>query len=263
AILMVDSAVNGYRSPGYTIGKYRHASWLPDEAFIDFVARCFPQVSSGRRDRVATVLDDKSSLKAWKLKDRLGINFRGTNNLADHLLFDPRNQILYLFHHTAYLKAHLDLWNGESVSKDVGITTTLKRGTLCPRLLAETLHSLQSILFRNDDDRSMRVLEQLIKRKGFDYTCSVHEGYKMFEDSMEDFTYVYWGERLAVLHDLVLNRPPRTGFQRWIRWQTSESNSFMVAMLALIISIFIGILSLGLSAFQTWITWQAWKHLVL
>ncbi|KAI0126786.1 hypothetical protein BJ170DRAFT_630005 [Xylariales sp. AK1849] len=259
AMLMIDSDTREHHGPNYTMGQYRHTSWLTHECFVDFVSRSFPQVSVERRVRVAMALDDKRSLKAWKLKKRLGIVLKGTENLANHLLYDSSNQILYLFHHTAYLKAHLDMWSEEDASKGIGITTTLERGTLSPRLLAETLHSLQSILFCYDDDRSMTILQYLIKRKGFDETCSVHEGYKMFEDSTEDFPYIYWGERLAVLHDLVLNRPPRSGFQRWIKWQTSESNSFLIAMLALIISIVVGILSLGLSAFQAWISWQAWK----
>jgi len=134
------------------------------------------------------------------------------------------------------------------------------RGTLSPKLLAETLHSLQSILFRYDDDKSMAFLKQLIKKRGFDEACAIHEGYKMFQDVTDDFSYTYWGERLAIIHDLILDRPPRTRFERWIKWQTSESNSFLIAMLALVISIIVGILSLGLSGFQAWVAWQAWKY---
>jgi hypothetical protein len=106
----------------------------------------------------------------------------------------------------------------------------------------------------------MDSLQQLIRRKGFDSACAVHEGYKMFQDVSGDFPYIYWGERLAILHDLVLDRPPRTDFERWIRLQTSESNSFLIAMLALVISIIVGILTLGLSGFQAWVAWQAWKY---
>ncbi|KAK3308753.1 uncharacterized protein B0T15DRAFT_491310 [Chaetomium strumarium] len=99
----------------------------------------------------------------------------------------------------------------------------VQKGTLSPRLLAETLHSLQSILFRYDDEKSTAILQQPIKKKGFD------------------------GGRLAIIHDLTRERPPRTSFGRWVYWQTSESNSFLIAMLALLISIIVGVLSLGLS----------------
>jgi hypothetical protein len=106
----------------------------------------------------------------------------------------------------------------------------------------------------------MAILNRLITKEGFDESCCVHEGYKIFRDTAEDIPYVYWGERLAALYNLVVNKPPRGKLQRWIRWQTSESNSFLVAMLALVISIIVGILSLGLSGLQAWIAWQAWKY---
>ncbi|KAK3324488.1 hypothetical protein B0T19DRAFT_231347 [Cercophora scortea] len=261
SMTMIDANVGDSHGSDFRIGKYRHASWLPDECFADFVSRCFPQVLAERRDRVAFVLDERKSLKAWKLKKRVKITFKGTDNLAEHLLYDPNNRVISLFHHAEYLHAHLGLWKEVPGSKDVGIAAALERGTLSPRLLAETLHSLQSVLFRYDDDRSMSVLASLIKKSGFDNTCSVPKGYKMFDDTVpEDFQYVYWGERLAVLYQAVQERPPRTGFQKWLRWQTSESNSFLIAMLALVISIFVGILSLGLSAVQIWISWQAWQR---
>ncbi|KAK3687868.1 hypothetical protein B0T22DRAFT_527513 [Podospora appendiculata] len=261
SMTMIDANVGDSHGSDFRIGKYRHATWLPEECFVDFVSRCFPQVLAERRGRVAFVLDKRKSLKAWKLKKRGEITLKGTDNLAEHLLYDPSNRVISLFHHAEYLRAHLNLWEGIRESKDVGIAAALERGTLSPRLLVETLHSLQSVLFRYDDDRSMSLLASLIKKRGFDSTCSVPEGYKMFDDTVpEDFQYVYWGERLAVLYHAVQERPPRTGFQKWLRWQTSESNSFLIAMLALAISIFVGILSLGLSAVQIWISWQAWQH---
>jgi hypothetical protein len=99
----------------------------------------------------------------------------------------------------------------------------------------------------------MAILQHLIKRKGFDDTCAVHEGFRIFQDVAEDFPYIYWGDRLAILHELVLDRPPRNYFQPWIRSKTSESNAFLVAMLALAITIIVGILTFGLAEFRTYI----------
>jgi hypothetical protein len=136
AMLMVDSNVKESHGPDYAIGNFRHASWHSDESLVDFITKSFPQVLPERKDRVAMVLQDKKSLKAWKLRDRLGIVFRGTNNLTDHLLFDPSNRILYLFHHAAYLKAHLDWWNTQpqagTTAKEVEIATALERYISCP-----------------------------------------------------------------------------------------------------------------------------------
>ncbi|KAK0673178.1 hypothetical protein QBC41DRAFT_343236 [Cercophora samala] len=263
AMFMMDTNFSTSRGLGFICGTYRPPSWSTNETFTDFAERSFPLVATEKRRQVEAVLQDKKSLKAWKLKERLGIDFRRTNNLADHLLFDQENSILYLFHHTAYLKAHLDSWyrlTGDG-GKEVGVANALSRGMLCPRLLAETLHSLQSILFSHDDDRSMDLLKKkLIKKKGFDRSCALLEGYLPFNDDPDDFVYAYWGDRLTILHDLVRDRPPRTKFEKWIKWQTTERNFFLVAGLALIISAVVGVLSLVLAIFQSFIAWQAWKH---
>lgn len=35
----------------------------------------------------------------------------------------------------------------------------------------------------------------------------------MFDD-VDKFEYQYWGERLAILYEFILNRPPRNKFER-------------------------------------------------
>jgi len=129
AMYMIDSNVKESHGPEYTIGVYRHASWLPNESFVDFITKCFPHVAAEKRSQVATVLENKKSLKAWKLRDRLGIVFKRTDNLVDHLLFDPVNRILYLFHHAAYLKAHLDRCSTHlgGAAKDAGIASAIEK----------------------------------------------------------------------------------------------------------------------------------------
>ena len=81
----------------------------------------------------------------------------------------------------------------------------------------------------------------------------------MFDDIIHDLEYRYWGERLAVLHGCTRERLPWNNFERWMRWQASESNAFAVALAALLISVVVGILGLGLAAFQSWVGWKAWK----
>ncbi|KAH6867873.1 hypothetical protein B0T10DRAFT_553878 [Thelonectria olida] len=248
AMLMLDCAVS----------RRNWEPWQPNEQYVDFVSKCFPK-SFGVSARVAETMADQRSLKAWKLKARLGISFKGTDNLARHLLLDPKGPTVYLFHHTTFLKAQLDRVVGENFGKEDDVLTCLRSGSLPPRLLAETLHSLQTILFHFDDHRSGKILERLISRDGFDEDCAQPEGYKIFDDS-DGLEYVFWGERLATLHEFVLNRPPRNKFERWIKWQTSDSNAFAIALAALIISILVGVLTLGLSGFQAWVAWKAWKE---
>ncbi|KAH7111490.1 hypothetical protein B0J13DRAFT_272385 [Dactylonectria estremocensis] len=248
AMLMLDCAVSG--------GHWE--SWQPSERLVDFVSKCFPK-NLRQSDQVVQAMAHQKSMKAWKLKARLGISFKGTDNLARHLLLDSEGPTIYLFHHTAFLKAQLDRLQKENFGKEDDVSTCLQSGCLPPRLLAETLHSLQAILFHFDDRRSSSILERLINRGGFDEDCAQPEGYKMFDDA-DKFEYLYWGERLATLHEFILNRPPRNKFERWIKWQTSDSNAFAIALAALIISIVVGVLTLGLAGFQAWIAWKAWKE---
>jgi len=133
-------------------------------------------------------------------------------------------------------------------------------GCLPHRLITETFHSIQTILFDFDDHRSSSILERLITKGGFDEDCAQPASYGVFDQgvAVNNIEYLYWGRRLAELHAFVLARPPRNKFERWVKWQTSESSAFAVALIALLISIVVGILSLGLAAFQTWIAWKAW-----
>lgn len=136
---------------------------------------------------------------------------------------------------------------------------TASSGCLPPRLLAETLHSIQEILFHFDDHKSSRILERLIAKDGFDEDCAQPDGYKLLDDA-DMVEYRYWGERLAALHAFMRERPPRNKFERWMKWQTSDSNAFAVALAALFITVVVGILSMGLGALQIWVSWKAWKE---
>jgi hypothetical protein len=127
----------------------------------------------------------------------------------------------------------------------------------------ETLHSLQDILFPSNHEKSVQTLVQLVKKNNFDCECLQYDGYIRFRDLPDNFTYVYWGHRLAKLHDLTFQKGPRNKLERWFGWYATEGNALLVALLALLISIIVGILSILLAILQTWIAWQAWKNPVV
>jgi hypothetical protein len=101
-------------------------------------------------------------------------------------------------------------------------------------------------------------LKKLVGKKGFDSECTNYEQCRRFEG--EGFTYMYWGERMRKLEAALAKPPPRNKLERWLQLQTNDRNALFIALLALFISIFVGLLSLGLAAVQTWIAWMAWKH---
>ena len=134
------------------------------------------------------------------------------------------------------------------------------RGTLPLQLLVETLHSLQAIMFPPTDSKSAHILEQLIKKKGFDPVLAEYDGYSVFLEPPEGFRYRYWGDRISSLHDQLEQRPPRNKLERWFNWQANDGNALLVALFALLITIVTGVITIIISALQTWVAWQAWKY---
>jgi len=69
-------------------------------------------------------------MKAWKLRARFRLSFKGTDNLARHLLLDPLHPdgpTLYIFHYTVFLKAHMDrLGQQNSQANDSDMLACLK-----------------------------------------------------------------------------------------------------------------------------------------
>ncbi len=115
-MLMLDCAVSGRQ----------WEAWQPDERFIDFIYKCFPRTSE-MSARVSQAIWNQRSMKAWKLKARFGISFKGTDNLARHLLLDPNGPTVYLFHHTTFLKAQLDRLQKGSFEKEDNVSKCLSR----------------------------------------------------------------------------------------------------------------------------------------
>ncbi|KAL7799928.1 hypothetical protein V8C37DRAFT_366041, partial [Trichoderma ceciliae] len=127
--------------------------WLPSQSFIQFFHTAFP-TESQECWRFST---RRNSLRAWKLKKRLGIQIRPTNDLAEHLVHNPRMKTLAVFHQVEYLKAQIRRTADRSLDEDAETSfakfdsrfaktrptaNLLTSGTLPPQLLVETLYSI-------------------------------------------------------------------------------------------------------------------------
>jgi hypothetical protein len=75
--------------------------------------------SADQWERIQGVLDEKKLLKAWKLVRRCGIKLRPTDNLLEHLQYDPKEKILKVFHHVAFLRAALRRTKGQQLGLDL------------------------------------------------------------------------------------------------------------------------------------------------
>jgi hypothetical protein len=102
---MLDCLLKDKYSEGFEVGGYTPAKWESNEPFDSFVQRAVKKNS--KNDRILNVKEYKKELKAWKLKRRHKLEFRPTDNIMEHLLYDPETRVVQVFHHTSYLKAHL------------------------------------------------------------------------------------------------------------------------------------------------------------
>ncbi|KAG4416221.1 hypothetical protein IFR04_010624 [Cadophora malorum] len=122
-MFMIDCSDKDRHYEGYEVGGYRPASWDRSEQFIDFVRKVFP-FDGHDKDEMRTALKEKNSLKCWKLRKRAHVKFLPTDNLAEHLLYDPQDNVVRIFRQTAFLKAHLRISAKQPV--DLGIAESLK-----------------------------------------------------------------------------------------------------------------------------------------
>ena len=125
AMFMVDPAAKEWHSADFKRGDYRPSSWLPEETLLDFIQRLFPLSLQGYQEAALMAVEARA-LKARKLQKRLGARFQLTNNLAEHLLFDERRNCLYIFHHVAFLKAHLSLYENREAALGISLKESLE-----------------------------------------------------------------------------------------------------------------------------------------
>lgn len=116
------------------------------------------------------------------------------------------------------------------------------------------------MLFNITEPEDIKILRKLVRKQRFDPECIETEGYTVYGNIPKDFKYIYWAERLAILHVRLKERPPRSKFEKWLAQENNDGNALLIALLALLISVLVGILSLILAAVQTWIAWMSWKY---
>lgn len=116
---MIDCNERDYYPEGYHENGQR-AKWDGSQSFLHFLEKSFPY----EKDDTDVTLGGKTSLKAWKLSKRYGISIRGTDNLLEHLAYNPREQTLTVFHHVEYLRSNLR--RSRDASLEDGFANSLK-----------------------------------------------------------------------------------------------------------------------------------------
>ncbi|GKU00105.1 hypothetical protein FLAG1_06048 [Fusarium langsethiae] len=258
-MLMLDPSALHHSSDRLEKGTFR-VHWKEDVPLSKYIQDSFPVgnhiiLSHNTSELFA---DAKRQLRAVNLKRRLKITIRATSDIRNHLLFDRRNSVLEVYHYTSFLKEQL------RVTRDLGDcsspSSSLKKGVLPRQLVLEVLDSLQGTLFPLSDPKSKKIARLLVKKCSFNPDILNFEVSSVRRIGEESVPYVYLADRLANLYDELQTPQSRSWLQRFTQRKSSTRHMMMATLAGVVFAIVLGMASLALISYQTWIAYQAWKH---
>lgn len=107
---------------------------------------------------------------------------------------------------------------------------------------------------------SSTVLASLCSTCDFDKDCYRHEWSVVRHDHEKDLPYRYWQERLEALRDEVQNPRPQGLLELWLERRSAPRYTMLATLIGVLIAIILGAAALAVSAYQTWIAYNAWQH---
>lgn len=235
-----------------TDDSYPMIPWRDGVSLQDFFGEAFPKRihpyfdlhQDGKR-----VQDVFSSLKAVRLQKDASLRFTATADIRKHLSMDLKQGIIQIFDCTPVLKEIL--------------MATLHDSNACillPRaLVLEVLHTIHDVLFPSDTG-SQALLSSLVHKNGFDADLLQYELARFQREDDPPVDYPYFGTRLADIYDELQSPTPRHGWENWFQKYSAQRYMLMATMIGVFIAIVIGILGLGISGFQAYVSYQQWKH---
>ncbi|KAI3321071.1 hypothetical protein HD806DRAFT_211702 [Xylariaceae sp. AK1471] len=253
--------------------------WKDNVPFNTYITELFTinelSISPEIRILSGSVTSIASNLRATELKKRLKISFRPAHDIRNHLRLDRDRNELHIFHYASFIKEQL-----KETSRGVG---KFKDSLLPRQLLLEVLTSTQQIIFPLSDAKSKRLLRSLVKDSDLAFdpelldfefssltytTLTSKDGSKPLgsEDTTqmrttnEDISYVYLADRLAELLAELRDPSPRTWWDKELQRRSGARYMMMATLIGVLFAVALGALSLLVSVFQAWVSYQAWKH---
>ena len=225
--------------------------WRNGVSAHDFLLEAFPKTSNssiasgkGRIEwQVVT-----AAVSAKELRRVLELRLEATTDLRSHLLLDREKGVLKIFHCMAMLKETL------LVSASQPTTCMLPR-----QFVLEVFDTVYNVLFPSDRE-SQALLSSLVARHGFDEDLLRYESWDRYGHNETILSYPYFGNRLAELYEELQNPKPRTRLESWFERKSGARYMLMATMIGVFIAVIIGILGLGISGFQAYVSYQQWKH---
>jgi hypothetical protein len=124
----------------------------------------------------------------------------------------------------------------------------------------EVLDSLHDVLFPLSDPKSRKLLQSLIDDCAYDPDITSIERTALRMEGEDHISYVYLADRLSDLYHETENPRPRGWLERQLQRKSGARYMLMATLIGVIFALFLGVLSLALVAYQTWIAYQAWLH---
>lgn len=106
----------------------------------------------------------------------------------------------------------------------------------------------------------MKILKSLVANGGFDADCLRIEFEAIRNLDEQELSFPHLGERLAVLQDEVENPRPSGSVEKWVERRSGARYVMLATLIGVVFAVLLGIAALGLSGYQTWIAYQAWRH---
>ncbi|KAK1975140.1 hypothetical protein LZ30DRAFT_606312 [Colletotrichum cereale] len=257
--LMTDSSAIDYSTNRLEKGIHR-TEWKRGEPLSKFIERMFasePHSVLSYPEHLSHS-DFKYELKAAKLKRRLGIFIRPTDDIRNHLKLDRKTMTLEVFHYTGFIKENLR--RTKELPSSASVSDSLRLGALPRAFLLEVLESLQGVLFPLSDKKSRRLLKSYVESGAFDPDIQHFEFGSIKNKGEEVVPFFYLARRLDELHQELLDPGPRGWLERQVERRSSSRHMMMATMIGVLFAVFLGVLSLAVSSYQTYISYQAWQH---
>lgn len=236
------------------------APWRDDVSLNSFIENLLPMTDHpGLNDTETKMyMDIKPALMARKLKKRMGMKVRPTNDLRSHLKIDRRTNTLEVFYHVAFLKEHLRLT--KDCPRNLTVEDSLSLGALPRQLVLECLDTIQKILFPLSDAKSRSLLQSLTTRSLFDPDCLRFESASIRNPDEKDIKYYYFGARLTILYDELEHPRPRGWLQICVERRSGARYTMMATLAGVLLALVLGMAGLAVSAYQAWVGYQQWQH---
>lgn len=130
-----------------------------------------------------------------------------------------------------------------------------------PRLVAlEALYTIH-LLFSHSQESAKKLIKKLQEEQDFDRDF----GYFGTADKSEYphekacvAQFPVWGSRLRDLWDEIRDPSPRTTVDNWLERMSKSRYTAMIAIIGLVTTVVVGVLTLVVAVLQLWIAWRQW-----